>query len=139
MKDKTLMMLSNPLGAWVARGLIISLITMLGWGCKFWMDKNYQRIEQADIARAEMSAKFDRELAELNDHFQDWLKMHVEDDVHMPYAEKIREFITRPEFSARTDDIEHDVELFRSEIREEIRAGFAEVKEDIRGLTRNND
>jgi len=55
MKEATKKILDNPIGAWVARILIIVLITLLGWGCKFWLNKNYQRIEQAAEAHVELS------------------------------------------------------------------------------------
>lgn len=114
MKEKTREILDSPVGAWIARLIIIGALTLIGWGGKYWMDMNY-------VSKIDMVVAHENMLIT----FTNSVQAHLDQDVHMPYLQKIKEFPTRAEHETLKRESEHDDDIIRQEIRE----GFREFRE----------
>jgi len=116
----------NPLTVWVMRSLILSMVTLCAYGFFYLLDGKYESKDHALKARSEMFDKFESRIEAQNVAFQERLESHANDEnVHMPYDAKVDRFVTRPEW-VRSEALSEHTD---ATIREEIREGFKEIRE----------
>lgn len=116
----------HPITVWVMRTLILGMATLCTYGFFYVLDGKYERKDHAEEARAQIFDKFERRIEAQNVAFQQRIESHTNDEnVHMHLATKVRDFVTRPEWVDSKDRSEHADEV----IREEIRDGFKEIRE----------
>lgn len=131
MKQRTKELLASDVGAWIMRTLIFATLLLIAFAAKAYLSINFESHAGAEVARMEMTEKFEERIEIQNIAFQDRIETHVEDaNVHMTYVDKIKEFIPRSEYES---DLIH-LESADADTTQEIREGFRAQRMETQGV-----